>query len=583
MVNHPWLNALVARLYPAPPAPELAPALPPAPAPREPTMLELVATGQQPAPMRQLWHDGEKYPGGFGYTDLLTADYWTLRARSTQLFKKNLYARGLVRRLVTNVINTGLALEATPEGAILDTDEDELAEWAELVENRFHLWESTPALCDYREGKGFGALQAQALLTALISGDVLCVLLQDPGTGLPRLRLVEGQRVQTPYGPDVPPLAPGHEIKHGVEVDSNGRHVAYWLVSPGTTAQPKIERLAATGPSGRRQAWLVYGTELLLDEVRGEPLLSIILQSLNEIDRYRDAVQRKAVINAILAMFIKKEQNNVGSRPFTMGAVAKGSAVVPGPTSGARRVFNFTEMIPGAVLDELAAGEEPHGFTPNGTDEKFGDFEDAIISAIAWVHEIPPEILKLSFSSNYSASQAAINEFKMFLNVKREWWGGLFCQPIYVEWLFSEVLAGRVVAPQLLDAWRDPALFDRLAAWVSADWSGAIKPSVDLTKQATGYTALIEQGLITRDRAARETTGTKYSKNAAKLLRENLALERANAPLARLEASRKPAAPAAPGGATPAGEGDDTEPADSDETDQTDLDETEKTRAALVA
>lgn len=582
MVNHPWLNALIGRLYPAPPAPEIAPPLPPAPAAREYTTLELSLMSGQPAPMRQIWHDGEKYPGGFGFTDLLTADYWTLRARSTQLFKKNLYARGVVRRLVTNIINTGLALEATPEGAILGADEDELAEWAELVENRFHLWEATPALCDYCGGKTFGGLQAQAKLTALISGDVLVVLLQDPATGLPRIRLVEGQRVQSPYGPDAPTLPPGHEIKHGVELDGNGRHVAYWLVSPSSTAQPKIERLAAVGPSGRRQAWLVYGTELLLDEVRGEPLLSIILQSLNEIDRYRDAVQRKAVINAILAMFIKKEQNNVGTRPFTMGAVAKGKDAIAVPTQGTRRVFNFAEHIPGAVLDELAPGEEPHGFTPNGTDEKFGDFEDAIISAIAWVHEIPPEILKLSFSSNYSASQAAINEFKMFLNVKREWWGGAFCQPIYVEWLISEVIAGRVVAPQLLDAWRDPKLFDRLAAWLSADWSGAIKPSVDLTKQATGYTALIEQGLITRDRAARETTGTKYSKNAQKLLRENLSLERAMAPIKRLEAMGKPA-PAAPGagGAQPAG--DDTEPDDTDETDQTDLDPGEKTRAALVA
>lgn len=576
MVNHPWLNALVARLYPAPPAPEVAPALPPAAAPREYTTLELMTTGQRPAPMRQLWNDGEKYPGGFGYTELLTADYWTLRARSTQLFKTNLYARGVVRRLVTNIINTGLALEATPEGAILGSDEDELADWAELVENRFHLWESTPALCDYCGGRGFGALQAQAKLTALISGDVLVVLLQDPATGLPRIRLVDGQRVQTPFGSNVPPLAPGHEIKHGVEVDADGRHVAYWLVSQSSIAQPKIERLAAAGPSGRRQAWLVYGTELLLDEVRGEPLLSIILQSLREIDRYRDAVQRKAVINAILAMFIKKEQNNVGSRPLTMGAVVRGKDAVPAPTAGARRVFNFTEMIPGAVLDELAAGEEPHGFTPNGTDEKFGDFEDAIISAVAWVHEIPPEILKLSFSSNYSASQAAINEFKMFLNVKREWWGGMFCQPIYIEWLLSEVLAGRVVAPQLLDAWREPALFDRLAAWVSADWSGAIKPSVDLTKQATGYTALVEQGFISRDRASRETTGTKYSKNVAKLERENLALERAMMPIKRLEAAGK-TAPAAPG--------EDAQPAgDEDDPDKPDLDETQEEKPrALVA
>jgi len=259
-------------------------------------------------------------------------------------------------------------------------------------------------------------------------------------------------------------------------------------------------------------------------------------------------VQRKATINAILAMFIQKDQETIGTRPLMGGAVRKGRDAVPGAAGGAApRTFNFAEMIPGAVLDELAPGEKPQGFSPTGTDEKFADFEEAIVCAMAWCYEIPPEILRLSFSSNYSASQAAINEFKLFLNRVRVEWGDSFCQPIYVEWLLSEVLAGRLAATGLIDAWRDPGKFDHLAAWMAADWSGAIKPSIDLNKQANGYTALIEQGLITRDRAARETTGTKYSKNVQKLARENLALVAAMKPIKELEAAAK--APPAPPGA----------------------------------
>lgn len=535
MVKYPWLNRVVGWLYPAPAAPQII----------TPDMM-----GPALAQVRQRWHDGDKYPGGFGFTELLTADYWTLRQRSAQLFKSNIYARGIVRRLVTNIINTGLALEATPEDAILNVGEDPLAEWSELIENRFHLWERSPALCDYCGGKSFGGIQAAAKMAALISGDVLVVMLQDPITGLPRVRLVDAQRVQTPFGVglDMPQLAAGHEIKHGVEVDADGRQVAYWLVSQSAT-QLRAERLAAVGPSGRRVAWLVYGTERLLDEVRGEPLLSIMLQSLREIDRYRDAVQRKAAINAILAMFIQKDQETIGSRPLTGGAVVRGKDAMPGPVGGTKqRTFNFSEMIPGAVLDELAPGEKPQGFPPTGTDEKFADFEAAIVNAMSWALEIPPEILQLGFSSNYSASQAAINEFKLYLNPARASWGDDFCQPIYTEWLISEVLAGRIVAPGLLDAWRDPLKFDQFAAWTAADWSGAIKPSVDLVKQANGYTMLVEQGFISRDRAARETTGTKFSKNVQKLARENLALADAMKVIKELEALGK-AAPAAPAAA----------------------------------
>jgi hypothetical protein len=54
------------------------------------------------APFRYSFDDGSKFAGGFGVTELLLADYWTLRQRSSQLFEQNLYARGLIRRLVTN-------------------------------------------------------------------------------------------------------------------------------------------------------------------------------------------------------------------------------------------------------------------------------------------------------------------------------------------------------------------------------------------------------------------------------------------------------------------------------------------------
>lgn len=537
MATHPLLHRIYGWIYPSPAEPG-----PEAPAHQVITP-DMMSPGGAPA--RARWHDGEKYPGGFGYTELLTADYWTLRMRSTQLFKTNLYARGIIRRLVTNIINTGLSLEAVPDESILGADEDVLADWAESVENRFHLWESTPALCDYKGSLSFGSLQAAAKMTALISGDVLVVVLQDPATGLPRLRLVDGNRVQSPFGltQHEPALAPGHCIKHGVELDADGRHVAYWIVTH--EEQRRVERLPCVGATGRRTAWLVYGTDMLLDDVRGEPILSIMLLSLREIDRYRDAVQRKAAINAMLAMFVTKDQEVMGSRPLTGGAVVRGKdSVASGVTGRPERRFNFTEMIPGAVLDELAPGEKPQGFSPTGTDEKFSDFEAAIVYAMSWVLEVPPEILTLSFQNNYSASQAAVNEFKLFLNKVRATWGDEFCQPIYVEWLLSEVLAGRILALGLLESWRDPAKYDRYAAWIAADWTGAIKPSIDIVKQATGYAKLVAEGFISRDRATRETTGTKFTKNVAKLRRENEALAAANKPIQELE-NPAPAAPAA--------------------------------------
>ena len=187
-------------------------------------------------------------------------------------------------------------------------------------------------------------------------------------------------------------------------------------------------------------------------------------------------------------------------------------------------------------MEELQTGEEPVGFHSQGTDVNFGTFEEAIIQAVAWANEIPPEILRLAFSNNYSASQAAINEFKIYLNKVWSDWGETFCSPIYIEWLLSETLLQKVSAPGLLEAWRDPAKYDVFGAWVSVDWYGSIKPSTDMLKQVKGSDLLVAGGYSTRARESRITTGTKYSKNVKRLKRENELLAEAMRPMAEFRA-----------------------------------------------
>lgn len=475
-------------------------------------------------------YDGSKFFGGFGTTQVQQLDYWTLRARSAQLFNENLYARGIIRRLVTNEINTGLDPEATPEELLLGESEDELNDWSELVETRFGIWGKDPKLCSWKNDKTFAALQRDARAEALISGDVLVVLRQSRKTKLPQVQLVSGNLVQTPLGSAS--LKPGHKIRHGVETDAMGRVVAHWIKQDDLTSK----RIPAYGErSGRKLSWLVYGTDKRLDDLRGQPLLSLVLQSLKEIDRYRDSTQRKAVINSILAMFIKKTEDKPGTLPVTGGAVKKTKASVT-DGDGTKRSFNIASQMPGMIMEELQQGEEPVGFHNQGTDSAFGVFEEAIIQAVAWANQIPPEILKLAFSNNYSASQAAINEFKIYLNMVWSDWGETFCTPIYKEWLVSEVLLKKISASTLLASWRDPAQYDTFGAWTSVEWYGSIKPSTDMLKQTKGSKNLIDEGWSTNAREARGLTGTKFEKNIKRLKRENQLKADAARPLAEFEA-----------------------------------------------
>jgi lambda family phage portal protein len=475
-------------------------------------------TALGPYDVQYRYETGSKFAGGYGQTVVLTTDYWTLRQRSAELWQTNLFARGIIRRLVTNEIVTGLNLECTPEEAILGKPEESLADWTETVENRFVLWGADPVLCDQKEQDTFGSLQANIRAEALIAGDVLITLRQSQVTGLPRVQLTPGSAIQTPW--PLPKMRQGSRIVHGVELDSLDHQVAYWVRQADGTSK----RLPAYGEkTGRRLSWLVYGCDKRLDQVRGQPLLALVLQSLKEIDRFRDSTQRKAVVLSMLAMFIKKEQALPGSRPLAAGHVgavrADATSVVD--ADGMTRRFNAVEHMPGLSLDELQVGETPQAFSTQGTVESYGDFEAAILQGVAWSLEIPPEILRLSFSSNYSASQAAINELKVYLLKTRTKFGDDVCTPIYKEWLISEVLNQRIDAPGLLEAWRDPKQYDTWGAWTSCDWNGVVKVAIDPTKLVKGYSAMIAEGLITRDRAARELTGMKFSKVVQQLARED--------------------------------------------------------------
>lgn len=477
---------------------------------------------------------GNKFYGGFGETNIFAEnDYWLLRKRSAQLFTENLYARGMIRRLVTNEINIGLSPEATPVEHVLGLPEDSLAEWTEDAEDRFALWGSSPRVCDWKRERTFGALQRIARAEALVSGDVLVVMRLDRRTGMPSIQLISGDSVTTPWSKLS--IAKGHKVVHGVEFDAQGRVFGYWVKQ----ADGGHKRMPAWGEkSGRRLAWLVFGTDKRLDGVRGQPLLSIVLQSLREIDRYRDSTQRKALINSMVAAAVTKSAEKMGSLPLQGGATRR-TAVEAGDTSNPARKLNMAEMMPGYVIDEMQVGEELKFYGGQGTDAEFGTFESTIIGAVAWANEIPPEILTLAFSNNYSASQAAINEFKIYLNKFWMEWGETFCAPIYQDWLMAAVLQRKVEAASLIDAWLDPARYEEHAAWVAADWYGSVKPSTDMLKSTKGAKNLIDEGWSNNAREARAMTGTKYTRNIKRLKRENQQKAEAMQPLLELQEKLK--------------------------------------------
>lgn len=450
--------------------------------------------------------NGEKYPGGLGpINELFDLDYWGLRARSNELFHKNAYARGIIRRLVTNTITTGLHLESTPDESIIGLEEDALIDWAEDIETRFFIYGDTPDICDYKGIRNMGEIQRTVKTESLIGGDCLVILRQHNSFKLPTIQVVPGERVQTPIGMDI-----NKNIVDGVELDSSGRHVAFYVTDENN--QLGYQRIPAYGKkTGRPQAKLIYGCDKREDGVRGVPVLGIAIQPLAEIDRHRDSTQRKATLNSILVSLIERDANFKGTKSGIIGKGAnrKDSTVDVTDSAGVNKNVLFNDLLPGLNLSHLQPGEKATIVSNNGVDINFGAFEAAIIMGLAWALEIPPEILLLSFNKNYSASQAAINEFKMYLEKERCKFGSEFCDFVYQDWFLSMTLLNKIDSGSYIIDYMTPDRWDAARAWTLAEWSGQMKPSTDLLKTVKAYGEAIDRRLITMARAIREIFGLK--------------------------------------------------------------------------
>jgi len=503
-----------------PPTPPVkAPAESPPPAPRsEKADYDLSASNFAWNFFSQIF-DGEKYPGGMNQDlDFFYIDYWSLRRRSYKLFTENRYAAGLIKRLLTNEIHRGLILEATPISQILGITTDTLNDWSDDVEAKFGVWGEDPDLVSYDGLRTFGQIQYDVRKTALLSGDCLVVLRQHSKSQVPVIQLIDGGHVRTPLD-----KTGNSKIKSGVELDAAGRQIAYYVQDTSDALNMKSIRIPAFGRrTGRRVAWMVYGHKIRINDVRGMPALGIILQALKELDRYSDAEQRSAVINSILALFFTKDRPGIGTRPMTGGAKRYDAVGEDSSTdTSISKQYNIASHSPGIILDQLPMGVKPESFNTVRPNVNYRVFEEAMMASFAWANEIPPNIYRLAFSSNYSASGGEINEFKMYLDRIRADIAADFNKPFYKEWLISMVLRDAISAPELLEAWRNPQDIFTAGAWFASEWAGAIKPSLRRILDIKAYVAAIKEGLATRDMACKEIWGRKFTTIIRRLNGEN--------------------------------------------------------------
>lgn len=454
----------------------------------------------------------------------------TLRQRSRDLFMGGALGRSAIVTPRTNVIGAGLKLKCRIDYEFLGITREQADRWERNTEREFSLWANS-RFCDALRLNNFYELQSILFMSALLNGDGWALIKQvDPEQYFPyglRIHLIEADRVSTPKekaaglfsatttqgkNPDN-----GNRIINGVEVDSTGAVVAYWIsnIYPGDPANPTAiiewQRVEAFGQrTGRPNVLQIMEAERC-EQYRGVPYLAPVIENIKQITRYTEAELTAAIITGFFTIFIKEGKTAINDFALTE-AIPQDEKVDLDP--------NAFELGAGTI-NTLPPGYEVQTADPSRPSSNFDAFVTALARYIGAALEIPYELLMKSFTASYSASRAALLEAWKAFRMRRTWFASDFCQPVYELWLAEAVARGRISAPGFFN---DPLV---AKAWSRTEWHGPAPGQIDPIKEVKAAQMRVDSGFSTRERETIELTGGDFDKNIEQLQRENKLMEMA--------------------------------------------------------
>lgn len=440
---------------------------------------------------------------------------FTLRQRSRILYMASPVAASAINTTRTNIIGTGLILQATPDNNILGLSPEALQEWTSAVESEFRLWAESKA-CDCLGLNNFYEIQQLALKSWLMSGDVFILIKrQDPTAMMPytlRLHVIEADRVSTPYlrgavpgGITTARLENGNYIYDGIETNPEGKIVAYHI-SRNYPLEMRVDRtqewtrVEAYGPrTGLPNVLHIMDSERP-DSYRGVPLVAPIIEPLLQLRRYTEAELTAAFTQSCQSAWIQTE-NDPSVIPFN----ETGAGDIEGyeGEGGISDDENEYEIGPGTI-NVLKTGERVVFNQPTNPNTNFDSFVHALCRMMGSALEIPYELLMKEFTSSYSASRGALLEAWKMFRMRRHWFVDDFCAPVYEMFLTEAVATGRIKAPGF---WDDPLI---RKAWCGSQWVGPTHGILDPTKEVQASILQVQSGFKSRSQVTRELNGSNW-------------------------------------------------------------------------
>ena len=408
-----------------------------------------------------------------------------LRDLGRDLYRNNGWARRGVQVICNNTVGWGITAAPAP-GTAKGRAKKAAAVWSAWADS---------TTCDVTGHSTFSGLQRLAIQTAVKSGEALLVRRWSAPTDANPLGLqvqlleadyIDSYRDTLGMGTGTR-VEPGNTIVQGVEFDSRGRCVAYWIYEqhPGSIHQ------ALRGFSSRRVPAEDVRHIFLKErpgQVRGISWLAAAIVALQDLSEYEDAALMRQKIAACFAAFVTDGDP-------TGGAIGEQDASDP----------KLETLEPG-MISYLPPGREI-SFAVPPADSQYDNFTKAQLRRVAASLGVTYEDLTGDYPHSFSASRLA--RISHWANVYNWQWHVVIpqlCDPVWRWVMQAAVVAGEI---------------DQVPV---AQWSPPPMPMVEPDKEGLAYQRLMRAGVMTLPEVVRER-GKDFADHVEEIATSNEALD----------------------------------------------------------
>jgi lambda family phage portal protein len=401
----------------------------------------------------------------------LDAGLVILRSRARDLAANTEHGRRFLSLVAANVVGTGPKLQVRARN--LNGSLDKAGN--DAIEVHWTRWGRSADI-----GGRMGFAHFLRVLTKSVARDGEALVRVIRNRKLPygiALQLLEADRLDEAVNGKA---SNGNQIRQGVEIDSTGRPIAYYVKTshPGENWQSRpadAERVSAN------DIYHVFVQERA-EQVRGYTWFHAVLKRVAMLHAFEEAAVVAARVGASkMGVFTRKEE-----------AASTLESVADARTSDGTLQMNAE---PGEFV-ELPAGYELSSWDPEYPHANFESFVKACMRGVAAgldvaTHNLSGDMTEVNYSS---ARIAELSERDLWTGLQ-DWLSDHFLVPLYQDWLESALLLGQVTmekSGKALPSERMQKFMD-VSRFQARRWQW-----VDPLKEVEANIKAIEAGLVSR-------------------------------------------------------------------------------------